>query len=138
MPRSNRPESLLMVLVLLAPAIPGQAAEYDIRAYGARADDEEDDTEAIASALSACDEVGGGTVVVPAGTFHRLRNRSSREFVLLTIWPQPATRGANGIHDARLDTWGTGLRFREGCGIRPVADGGRVVTPEHDPLVTAS
>jgi len=48
----------------------------------------------------------------------------------------PNTGVANGIHDARIDTWGTGLRFRDGCGIRPVADGGRVVTPEHDPLVT--
>jgi mannose-6-phosphate isomerase-like protein (cupin superfamily) len=81
----------------------------------------------------------GGVVFVPAGTFHRLRNRSERPFVLLTIWPQPATRGANGIHDARLDTWGTGLRFRDGCGIRSVNDdGGRVVTPDHDPLVSVA
>ncbi len=32
----------------------------------------------------------GGVVFIPAGTFHRLRNRASEPFVVLTIWPQPA------------------------------------------------
>ena len=77
----------------------------------------------------------GGVVFIPAGTFHRLRNRSSEPFVVLTIWPQPAVHGANGIHDARLETWGTGLRLRDGCRIESVASGGgRVVAPDHDPL----
>lgn len=76
----------------------------------------------------------GGVVFIPAGTFHRLRNRSDEEFVVLTIWPQPAVYGANGIHDARLESWGSGLRLREGCRIEPVTGGGRVVSPDHDPL----
>ena len=60
---------------------------------------------------------------IPAGVFHRLRNDGDEPFVLLTIWPQPAEAGANGIHDERLETWGTGFRLREGCGARLVADG---------------
>src|SRR3954462_7938686 len=56
----------------------------------------------------------GMVAFIPKGTFHRLRNESDRPFVLLTVWPQPAERGANGIHDLRLDTWGTGFRLREG------------------------
>ena len=77
----------------------------------------------------------GGVVFIPAGTFHRLRNRSSEPFVVLTIWPQPAVYGANGIHDARLEAWGSGLRLRDGCRIESVASGGgRVVAPDHDPL----
>ena len=52
---------------------------------------------------------------IPAGVFHRLRNVSDEPFILLTIWPQPARRGANGIHDMRLDSWGTGFRLRDGC-----------------------
>jgi len=54
--------------------------------------------------------------------------------VVLTIWPQPAVYGANGIHDARLESWGSGLRLREGRTIKSVADGGRVVAPDYDPL----
>ena len=77
----------------------------------------------------------GGVVFIPAGTLHRLRNRSDEQFVILTIWPQPAVYGANGIHDARLESWGSGLRLREGCRIESVPGGGRVVAPDHDPLV---
>ena len=77
----------------------------------------------------------GGVVFIPAGTFHRLRNPSEEPFVVLTIWPQPAAYGANGIHDARLESWGSGLRLRAGCSIVPVDGGGRVVGPDFDPLV---
>ncbi|HVA86220.1 MAG TPA: cupin domain-containing protein [Candidatus Saccharimonadales bacterium] len=58
------------------------------------------------------DLTSGSVVFIPAGTFHRLRNPSDEPFVLLTVWPQPATRGANGIHDRRLDEWGSGFRLR--------------------------
>ncbi len=78
----------------------------------------------------------GGTVFVPKGVFHRLHNDSDEPFVLLAIWPEPAPHGANGIHDLRLDTWGTGFRLRPGCQLETVADGGRVVEPAAgwDPL----
>jgi mannose-6-phosphate isomerase-like protein (cupin superfamily) len=79
----------------------------------------------------------GGLVFVPAGVFHRLHNVSDEPFVLLTIWPQPAARGANGIHDARLDEWGTGYKLRDGCRLVTEGDGRRVVDASTgaDPLV---
>jgi mannose-6-phosphate isomerase-like protein (cupin superfamily) len=79
----------------------------------------------------------GSVVMIPAGTFHRLRNDTDEPFVLLTIWPQKADRGANGIHDQRVDDWGTGFRLRDG--IQLVEDGTsrRAVAagPDGDPLV---
>lgn len=71
----------------------------------------------------------GMVVFVPAGVFHRLRNVSDHPFSLLTIWPQPAVRGANGIHDMRLDTWGTGFRLRDGCQLVHDDRASRVVEP---------
>jgi mannose-6-phosphate isomerase-like protein (cupin superfamily) len=53
-------------------------------------------------------------VFIAAGVFHRLRNDSDEDLVTLAIWPQPAVAGANGIHDERLATWGTGFRMRPG------------------------
>jgi polygalacturonase len=43
--------------------------EYNVRAYGAKGDGQTLDTAAIQSAIDACTGDGGGTVVVPAGTF---------------------------------------------------------------------
>ncbi len=43
---------------------------FDIRDYGAVADDGSDDTAAIASAVGAARAAGGGAVYVPSGTFH--------------------------------------------------------------------
>ena len=73
---------------------------------------------------------------IPAGTFHRLRNDSDEDFVLLTIWPQPSVEGANGIHDERKKAWGTGFRLRQGCDLVTDGDGTRVVEPltDWDPI----
>ena len=80
----------------------------------------------------------GSIVFVPAGVFHRLRNVSDEPFSLLTIWPQPAARGANGIHDLRLDEWGTGFKLREGCRLVVEDRAARVTEPAAgwDPMVT--
>jgi mannose-6-phosphate isomerase-like protein (cupin superfamily) len=56
----------------------------------------------------------GMVVVIPAGTFHRLRNDTDTELVILTIWPQPQRPGANKLHDKRRQTWGTGFKLRQG------------------------
>lgn len=59
-------------------------------------------------------DVGPDTAVfIPAGTFHRLDNTEGTEdLVLLTLWDNPPAPGSNGIHDARLKTWGTTFRLR--------------------------
>ncbi len=66
---------------------------------------------------------------VPRGVFHRLHNDGDEPFVLLAIWPEPAVEGANGIHDLRLQTWGTGYRLRPGRELAPVPGGERVTEP---------
>lgn len=77
----------------------------------------------------------GMVVFIAAGVFHRLRNDTDAELVILAIWPKPAAPGANGVHDERLATWGTGFRLREGCSLLE-AEAARVVEPAAgwDPL----
>ena len=75
-------------------------------------------------------------VFIPAGTFHRLRNDSDDELVILTFWPQFAATGANGIHDRRMEEWGTGFRLRDGCDLRRDGQVSRVVAGDGwDPRV---
>ena len=59
------------VLALAPPAIAAvpPAAEFPITRYGATADDERLDTEAIQRAIDACAAAGGGAVRVPKGRF---------------------------------------------------------------------
>ncbi len=45
------------------------ARTYDIRSYGAKGDGATVDTAALQAAIDACNKDGGGTVLVPAGTF---------------------------------------------------------------------
>ena len=80
----------------------------------------------------------GMVAFVPAGVFHRCATIADEPFALLTIWPQPAKRGANGIHDMRLDTWGTGFRLRDGCQLVTSDGSARVIEPgsDWDPLAT--
>jgi|TARA_B100000315_G_scaffold260559_1_gene322936 mannose-6-phosphate isomerase-like protein (cupin superfamily) len=78
----------------------------------------------------------GMVVFIPAGTYHRLRNVTDEEFIILAIWPQEAARGANGIHDLRVDTWGTGFRLRQGREMETDGLASRVVerATDWDPL----
>jgi mannose-6-phosphate isomerase-like protein (cupin superfamily) len=82
--------------------------------------------------------VPGMVAFIPAGVFHRLRNDGDEPLVILTIWPQPSVTGANGIHDERLETWGTGFRLRQGRELVTVNGAARVVAPDEawDPLVS--
>ena len=73
--------------------------------------------------------VPGSVVFIPAGVFHRLRNDTDETLVILTIWPQPAKAGANGIHDERLEPWGTGFRLREGLELVNSDGSARVIAP---------
>ena len=45
------------------------ARTYNVREYGAKGDGTTLDTAAVQSAINACNADGGGTVLVPAGTF---------------------------------------------------------------------
>jgi hypothetical protein len=61
---------------VLAAPVEGSQSEYDagarvynVRQYGAKGDGQSLDTVAIQAAVDACTRDGGGTVLVPAGTF---------------------------------------------------------------------
>jgi hypothetical protein len=49
--------------------VAGPSSQFDIRAYGAKADASDKATAAVQRAIKACAESGGGTVVIPAGTY---------------------------------------------------------------------
>jgi len=52
-----------------APELDEGARVYNVRTYGARGDGQTLDTVAVQKAIDACAADGGGTVLVPAGTF---------------------------------------------------------------------
>ena len=77
--------------LLLGVTIPAMAGDYDITDFGATAGDQSDDTTAIENALTACADAGGGTVLVPAGTF--ILSRRDSESPILEIPPNTTLRG---------------------------------------------
>jgi oxalate decarboxylase/phosphoglucose isomerase-like protein (cupin superfamily) len=60
-------------------------------------------------------EVRPGTAVfIPGGTFHRVKNDTDEDFVMLTIWPKTPAPGANSAFDGRKKVWGTTFRLVTG------------------------
>ncbi len=59
---------LLLPLVAVMNA-PGEAAEFNVRDFGARNDGSARASEAINAAIQAASRAGGGTVVIPAGRY---------------------------------------------------------------------
>ena len=73
---SLRPRSLLLVFTIIAlPSLHLPAADtpaktvYNVRDYGALGDGKTLDSPAINAAIDACEQAGGGTVYLPAGTY---------------------------------------------------------------------
>ena len=61
---------ILVFVFLICPCVLSVCAQtYDIRSFGAVADGKTINTSAIQSAIDSCRRNGGGTVVVPAGTY---------------------------------------------------------------------
>ena len=65
------PKARLHRLFALAVAcsLPLQAATFNVRDYGAKADQTHNDAPAIQAALDACNQAGGGEVLVPPGNY---------------------------------------------------------------------
>lgn len=60
-----------------------RAATFNIVDFGAKPNDDVDDTAAVNQALAACGEAGGGTVFVPAGTFVISRQASESPILVM-------------------------------------------------------
>ncbi len=78
-----------------------RAAAFDITAFGATANDENDDTKAVLAALAACREAGGGTVFVPAGTF--IISRQKAESPILALCSNLTLRGEGTASILKFD-----------------------------------
>ncbi|NML67887.1 hypothetical protein HHL22_22020 [Hymenobacter sp. RP-2-7] len=59
----------LCLLACLLPALTASAQTYSIKGYGATGDGHTVATRALQQAVDACNQAGGGTVEVPAGTY---------------------------------------------------------------------
>jgi len=69
MPRSVAVWAAWIVLAGAAAAWAGEAAVFNVRAYGARGDRSSLDTAALQAAVDACHKAGRGTVLVPKGDY---------------------------------------------------------------------
>jgi len=78
-----------------------QAREFDILQFGATANDKIDDTTSIENALSACDKAGGGTIVIPAGTY--ILSRRNNESPILEVPPNTTIRGEGAASILKFD-----------------------------------
>lgn len=90
------------LLALLCCSSAVQAAEFCITQFGAVPDDNTDDTTAIETALTACADAGGGTVLVPAGTF--LLSRRGAESPILEVPPDTTLRGEGNASTLKFAT----------------------------------
>ena len=80
---------------------------YDVRSYGATANDLTDDTRAINAAITAASQAGGGTVIMPAGTFIVSGNPSDKSDGAVRLLNNVTFSGAGmGVTTLKVsDSW---------------------------------
>lgn len=59
----------LLLLLLIVPLAMQAGETFNVKKYGARGNGKKMDSPTIQKAIDACYRAGGGTVVVPAGTY---------------------------------------------------------------------
>ncbi len=91
----------LLVLLLSLHAFAAESGQvvWNVHDYGAKADGTTDDTQALQAAIDTCAAAGGGTVVLPAGTYFTAGT--------LSLPPQVKLSGAARV----LDGWGEASRI---------------------------
>ncbi|MFT5467961.1 MAG: hypothetical protein ACI8UO_003069 [Verrucomicrobiales bacterium] len=103
---------------------PAAAEVFDITKFGATANDNTDDTTSIENALAACGEAGGGTVLIPAGTF--ILSRRNAESPILEVPPDTTVQGEGTSSILKFDPAVNTSNFWRMIGA-PVATGTRNV-----------
>ncbi len=71
MKRMKKIQWIFFLILCFAVILPvtAQQSSFDVRDFGARGDGKTKDTQAIQKAVDACTSHGGGTVIVPPGTY---------------------------------------------------------------------
>ncbi len=113
---------VFVAAVLVGSQLSGK--EFDITEFGATSDDRTDDTTAIENALAACGKAGGGTVLIPAGTF--ILSRRNNESPILEVPPDTTVRGEGTASILKFDPGVNQSNFWRMIGA-PVAMGTRNV-----------
>lgn len=62
-------KEFITVVTVACSAIYVAAETFNVKKYGARGNGKKMDSPAIQKAIDACHKAGGGTVLVPAGTY---------------------------------------------------------------------
>jgi polygalacturonase len=96
--------------LLFLSAVGLQAAIYNVRDYGAKADKTTNDAAAIQAAMDACTRGGGGDVVVPSGDYliGHLELRSNVTLVLqngANLWASSEWKDYEKSAHGKLDTY---------------------------------
>jgi len=106
------------VLLLAFASSCGLAADFDVRAFGAKGDGRTVDSAAINQAIDAAAAAGGGVVRLPAGTYLsfsiHLKSHLTLQFdpgaTLLAAAPSPE---AGGYDPAEPNEWGDRLQYQD-------------------------
>jgi len=127
-----------MLIVALASGLAADTASFNVRAFGAAGDGATLDTKAINAAMDAASKAGGGTVVLPAGTYlsGTVRLRSN-----ITLWLEPGAtlRGTKDLMQYQTavegQVWYDALVLAKGVSNvaiagRGVIDGNKVRNPK--------
>jgi polygalacturonase len=83
-------------------------ADFNIRDHGARSDTQDVQTHAIQQTIDACASAGGGTVIIPSGTFITGEIRL-RSHVTLMLQSGAVLKGSPHLEDYRIDDKLVGL-----------------------------
>lgn len=111
---------LLFLATIVLAGSPLLAKEFDVTEFGATANDRTDDTDAIKKALAACGDAGGGTILIPAGTF--ILSRRNNESPILEVPPETTIRGEGTASILKFDPAVNQSNFWRMIGA-PVASG---------------
>ncbi len=88
----------ILTLLLLGIGLHSEAADYNIRDFGAQSDTTVLSTQAVQRAIDACSAAGGGRVLVPAGGY-KIGTIVLRSFVHLHLEKGAVLYGSTDIRD---------------------------------------
>ena len=96
--------SVFFILYLCLTSLTVSAKEYNVIDFGAKANGTTKDTKAVQTAIDACTQAGGGTVLIPSGKTVVIGTIYLKDFVTLKIENGATLLGSPDITDYTTDT----------------------------------